>query len=157
MAAKISEENIISYIQRIFSYESLETIIPALCSTKVVFSCKFYRNAPPYPTPAPTALILVLLNKLRRHTHFYFSANQITLSRLFLYSHILKGKQCRSRSVGFRNQLIWSYTVCKGRVYPGSAGQGLNLKFCRYCKRVIYVFKAYTKSEAQVNLRFRTC
>ena len=24
-----------------------------------------------------------------------------------------------------RSQLIWSYTVCKGRVYPGSAGQGL--------------------------------
>ena len=22
--------------------------------------------------------------------------------------------------------LIWIYTVCKGRVYPGSAGQGLN-------------------------------
>ena len=25
----------------------------------------------------------------------------------------------------FRSQLIWIYTVCKGRVYPGSAGQGL--------------------------------
>ena len=24
-----------------------------------------------------------------------------------------------------RSQLIWIYTVCKGRVYPGSAGQGL--------------------------------
>ena len=24
-------------------------------------------------------------------------------------------------------QLIWIYTVCKGRVYPGSAGQGLTL------------------------------
>ena len=32
----------------------------------------------------------------------------------------------RSRSVGFfRSQLIWIYTVCKGRTYPGSAGQGL--------------------------------
>ena len=45
--------------------------------------------------------------------------------------HILKDKQCRSRSVGFftvgfwRSQLIWSYTVCKGKVYPGSAGPGL--------------------------------
>ena len=37
----------------------------------------------------------------------------------------VNGKQCRSRSVGFfRSQLIWIYTVCKGRVYPGSAGQG---------------------------------
>ena len=36
------------------------------------------------------------------------------------------GQQCRSRSVGFfGSQLIWIYTVCKGRVYPGSAGQGL--------------------------------
>ena len=35
-------------------------------------------------------------------------------------------KQCRSRSVGFfRTQLIWIYTVCKGRVHPGSAGPGL--------------------------------
>ena len=25
------------------------------------------------------------------------------------------------------SQLIWIYTVCKGRTYPGSAGQGLNL------------------------------
>ena len=23
------------------------------------------------------------------------------------------------------SSLIWIYTVCKGRVYPGSAGQGL--------------------------------
>ena len=25
-------------------------------------------------------------------------------------------------------QVIWIYTVCKGRVYPGSAGQGLSIK-----------------------------
>ena len=25
----------------------------------------------------------------------------------------------------FRSQLIWIYTVCKGRAYPGSAGLGL--------------------------------
>ena len=24
-----------------------------------------------------------------------------------------------------RSQLIWIYTICKGKVYPGSAGQGL--------------------------------
>ena len=34
----------------------------------------------------------------------------------------------KSRSVGFfRSQLIWIYTVCKGRVYLGSAGLGLTL------------------------------
>ena len=53
-------------------------------------------------------------------------ANQITWSGLLLYLHILNGKQCSSRSVGFfRSLLIWIYTVCKGRVYPGSAGQEL--------------------------------
>ena len=32
----------------------------------------------------------------------------------------------------FRGQLIWIYTVCKSRVYPGSAGQGLiNIKVIR--------------------------
>ena len=71
-------------------------------------------------------LILVLLNKLRRHAYFLFSANQITWSKLFIQIQILNNKQCRSRSVGFfRSQLIWIYTVCKDRVYPGSAGQGL--------------------------------
>ena len=46
------------------------------------------------------------------------------------------GKECRSRSVGFlRSQLIWIYTLCKGRVYPGSAGLGL---------RVLYWYKAPT-------------
>ena len=42
-------------------------------------------------------------------------------------TNLHNSKQCRSRSVGFfRSQLIWIYTVCKGRVYPGSAGQGLS-------------------------------
>ena len=71
-------------------------------------------------------LTLVLLNKLRCHDHFKFTADEITWSRLLLWIHILNVKQCRSRSVGFfRSQLNWIYTVCKGRVYPGSAGQGL--------------------------------
>ena len=76
-----------------------------------------------------TILTLVLLNKLRCHAHFNFSANENTCSKLLIQIQILNDKQCRSRSVGFfRSQLIWIYTVCKGRVYPGSAGQGLTLK-----------------------------
>ena len=72
-------------------------------------------------------LTLVLLNKLRCHAYFQFSANQITWSSLLIQIHILNGKHCRSRSVGFfRSQLICIYTVCKDRVYLGSAGQGLN-------------------------------
>ena len=70
-----------------------------------------------------------MLNKLRCHTHFYFSANQISWSRLLIQIHILTDKQCRSWSVGFvRSQLIWIYTVCKGRAYLGSAGLGLMWK-----------------------------
>ena len=73
-------------------------------------------------------LTLVMLNKLNCHAHFQFSANQITWSKLLIQIHLLNGKQCRSRSVGFfRSQMIWIYTVCKGRVYLGSAGQGLRM------------------------------
>ena len=73
-------------------------------------------------------LTLDMLNKLRCRAHFLFSANQITWSRLLIYSLILNGKQCRSRLVGFfRSQLIWIYTVCKCRIYSGLAGQGLRL------------------------------
>ena len=40
--------------------------------------------------------------------------------------HVSNDKQCRSGSVGFfRCQLIWIYTLFKGRVYQSSAGQGL--------------------------------
>ena len=67
-----------------------------------------------------------MLNKLRCYAHFQFSANKIAWSRLLIQIHILNDKQCRSRSVGFwRSQLIWIYTVCKDRVYPGSAWLGL--------------------------------
>ena len=67
--------------------------------------------------------------KIMMHAGFYFSANHITGSRLVMQNHILIDKQCRSRSVGFfRSQLIWIYTVCKDRVYLGSAGQGLILR-----------------------------
>ena len=31
----------------------------------------------------------------------------------------------------FRSQLIWIYTVCKGKTYPGSAGQGLKKEFAK--------------------------
>ena len=66
-----------------------------------------------------------MLNKLRCHPHFQFSDNQITWSRLLIQIYIFNGKECRSRSVGFfRSQLIWIYTVCKDRTYPGSAGLG---------------------------------
>ena len=84
-----------------------------------------------HPGRARSLLSLVMLNKSKCHAHFCFSANQITWSRLLIQIHILSDKQCRFRSVGFfrsfRSQLIWIYTVCKGRVYPGSAEQGINI------------------------------
>ena len=69
-----------------------------------------------------------MLNKLRWHAQFWLSANRVHWSRLLIWIHILNGKQCRSRSVGLiRSQLIWIYTVCKGSVYPGSAGLWLTM------------------------------
>ena len=57
--------------------------------------------------------------------HLNFSQSDY-LIRIVAIIHIHNGKQCRSRSVGFfRSQLIWICTVCKCRVYPVSAGQGL--------------------------------
>ena len=48
---------------------------------------------------------------------------------LLIHIHILNDKQCRSRSVGFfRSQLIWVYTVCKGKVYLGSVGPGWDIQ-----------------------------
>ena len=65
-----------------------------------------------------------MLNKLPHP--LLLLANQIVWSRLLIQICILNDKQCRSRSVGFfRSQLIWIYTVCKGRVYLGSTGQAL--------------------------------
>ena len=74
-----------------------------------------------------------MLNILRCHAFFKFSANLITRSRLLIQIPILNDKQCRSRSVGFlsfgffKSQLIWLYIVCKDRVhvYQGSEGQEL--------------------------------
>ena len=40
----------------------------------------------------------------------------------YLMTHSADPDQLASSS-----QLNWIYTVCKGRVYPGSAGQGLNI------------------------------
>ena len=57
------------------------------------------------------------------------------------YIHTLNGKQCRSRSVGFfRSQLIWIYTVCKSRAYPGSAGQGLKCQSQLHTLHTIFFF-----------------
>ena len=62
---------------------------------------------------ASCSLTLVMLNKLRCHVHFQFSANQIIFSRFLIEIHIFNDKKCRSRSVGFfKSQLIWKYTVC---------------------------------------------
>ena len=42
------------------------------------------------------------------------------------------------------SQQIWIYTVCKGRVFPGSAGQGLNM-YCniRNVKPIMFVTQQF--------------
>ena len=61
------------------------------------------------------------------HPLLIFSQSEYLIQVVGIF-HILNDKQCRSRSDGFfRSQLIWIYTVCKGRTYPGSAGQGLKV------------------------------
>ena len=92
--------------------------------TCVFTVCQF----PFWGFPDENGLTLAMLNKLRCHTQFWFSANQITWSNLLIQIHIVNDKQGRSRSVGFfRSQLIWIYTVCKERVYPGSSGLELKI------------------------------
>ena len=55
---------------------------------------------------------------------FSKSSNLIQIVDINSYTEC---KQCRSRSVGvIRSQVIWIYTICKIRVYLGSAGQGLS-------------------------------
>ena len=61
------------------------------------------------------------------------------LDRSCWYKFILNSKQCRSRSVGFfRSQLIWICTVCKSKVYPGSAGLELNYYVYFYISLLYY-------------------
>ena len=71
-------------------------------------------------------LILVLLNKLRCHALFKFTANQI----VDINSHTGTEWQTVQIQISWllRSQLIWIYTICKGRVYPCSAGQGSSIK-----------------------------
>ena len=85
-------------------------------------------------------LIRSASNEYPQHMFLWRNKKNINLiwSRFLIQIQILNGKQCRSRTVGFfRSQLIWIYTVCKGRIYPGSAGQGLttalNILNCKYC------------------------
>ena len=118
-------------INRWPSQDSGQTaIMSRMIQVFTVFTCHrvFFSCCSSYVPSYYPDLTLVLLNKLRCHTYIQFSANQITWSSLLIHVHILNVKQCRSRSVGFfRSQLIWIYTVCKDRVYPGSAGLGLTI------------------------------
>ena len=60
-------------------------------------------------------LTIFFLFQMLPHIYIHFDINLVP-----------NGKQCRCRSVGFfRSLLIWIYTVCEGRAYHCSAGQGL--------------------------------
>ena len=47
----------------------------------------------------------------------------------------------------FRSQLIWICTVCKGRLYPGSTGQGLKLTDNVCCCDIFYSFSPKNRGE----------
>ena len=113
-AKGVERDEEIHHISYIYSVNSLPYLSQNLNQFILLYDDHSSRQGPLF-----LFLNLVLLNKLGCHTHFSFSANQITWSRLLIQIQILNGKQCRSRSVGFfRSQLIWVYTVCKGMTYP---------------------------------------
>ena len=123
-----SDQNWMSYADDKVKYRFFQQLRGYTSKTKLMIWSGQDLNSS--EIPSMSTLTLVLLNKLRCNAHFWFSKNPIAWSELLLKIHIINGKQCRSRSVGFfRSQLIWIYTVCKGRVYPGSAWQGLTASF----------------------------
>ena len=82
-----------------------------------------------------------MLNKLRCHTHFYLSANQITY--YIVYWHEVK---CRMTNSADPDQLAsseanWSgSTLFADRVYLGLAGQLLSTKLFvpNQCSAILY-------------------
>ena len=68
-----------------------------------------------------------MLRQLRCHAHFLFLASQITWYRLLIQIHILDYKQWRARLVCFLSQLIWIFTVCKGRANQGFSKKMVNV------------------------------
>ena len=74
-------------------------------------------------------LTLVLLNKLMPRPLLIFSQSDYLVQVVDTNSNteqLTVQIQISWLLNFFRSQLIWIYTVCKGRLYPGSAGQGLN-------------------------------
>ena len=73
-------------------------------------------------------LTLVMLNKLRCHAYFQFSAYQITRSRLLIYNHTLNDKTVQIQITWLLQKPTDLDLHClKGKVYPGSAGQVLKI------------------------------
>ena len=62
------------------------------------------------------------------HPPLIFSQSDY-LIRLLIQGHIINDIADPDQvACFFRDQLIWTYTVCKGTAYPGLAGQGLRYK-----------------------------
>ena len=83
-------------------------------------------------------------------------ANQITWSRLSKQIHILYDKQCRSRSVGFRSQLIWIYTVCKCRSYSFSRTRLIHLVVFSYLFDFLFGFQHFNRLSKSAQLWIET-
>ena len=73
-------------------------------------------------------LILAMLNKLMPRPLVIFSQSDYFINVVDTNSNTEWQTVQIQISCFFRSQLIWIYTVCKGRAYPGSAGQGLHVR-----------------------------
>ena len=75
----------------------------------------------PSPDSQMTCLTRVMLNNLWCHAHFKFSARLLNPSCSYKFKYLMTNSADPDQ---LRSQLSKS-PVCKGRVYPDSAGQGL--------------------------------
>ena len=61
------------------------------------------------------------------HLFQIFSQTDYLIQTVDIISHTERQTVQIQISWFLRSQLIWIYTVCKGGIYPGSAGQGLRI------------------------------
>ena len=102
------------------------------------------------------SLTLVMLNKLRGPVLIVSKSEY-----LIIVVHTNSNTEWQTLQIQIRSQLIWIYTVCKGRVYLGPVWQGFNINtsdenFQKYSSimilskgKQIFNIKLYTGSAGQ--------
>ena len=82
------------------------------------------------------------------HPLLIFSQSDYLIQVIDTNSH----SQWQTVQIQISCQLIWIYTVCKGRVWPGSAGPGLSSVFSQVCSVVtgeFFCFSGFTRFKLQ--------